>query len=76
MAPLYKQYLRRPIHSREGDNENGHELLDMDGLPCYALVKPPPEYQLAVHMPRPESPDDDHRAHQSDKYVLVPNQDL
>ena len=76
MMPLYKQYLRRSNHPRDEDHENGHELIDMDGLPCYALVKPPPEYQLAVHMPKPESPDEDHCAHQSDKYILVPNQDL
>ena len=76
MVPLYMEYLRRPHHPREQENQNRHELIEMDGLPCYALVKPPPEYQLAVHMPRPESPDEYHCAHRSDKYVLVPDQDL
>ena len=76
MVPLYMEYLGRPHHPREQDHENRHELIDMDGLPCYAQVKPPPEYQLAVHMPRPESLDEYHSAHQINKYVRIPDQEL
>ena len=77
MVPLYKQYARRqcriPQYPGPEESENGLELRDLNGLPCYTLVKPPPEYQIALNMPRPDSPHDHERVHQSDRYILVPN---
>ena len=68
MIPLFKQ-------RRQSDGEDSQELRDMEGLPSYILVQPPPEYQVAVHMPKPDS-SNKHCPQRSDKYVLVSDQDL
>ena len=73
MVPLFKH--RQQRRDEEDSQEDARELRDMESLPSYILVQPPPEYQAAVHMPKPDS-SRRHCLERDDKYVLVSDQDL
>ncbi len=73
MMPLYKPYFSEERgDADEEDSGSGHEMRDLSELPSYSQVRPPPEYRVALTMPRP----DRHTHRRTDQYALVSEQNL